>query len=120
MIMGFIRQRLCTHARTHTRFDVGVEAYTQVCTHDVRDAAAYAVRPLQAVECMQPSIPNLRKPYSQKVPLPQVRECATALLHIAKRERIPIFLIGHVTKACCYPRMAPALEPLTAADVKST
>ena len=28
----------------------------------------------------------------------QVRECATALLHVAKRERIPIFLIGHVTK----------------------
>ena len=28
----------------------------------------------------------------------QVRECATALLHVAKRERIPIFLVGHVTK----------------------
>ncbi len=27
-----------------------------------------------------------------------MRECATALLHVAKRERIPIFLIGHVTK----------------------
>lgn len=29
----------------------------------------------------------------------QVRECATALLHVAKREGIPIFLVGHVTKA---------------------
>ena len=28
----------------------------------------------------------------------QVRECATALLHVAKRERVPIFLVGHVTK----------------------
>ncbi len=28
----------------------------------------------------------------------QVRECATALLHVAKREKIPVFLIGHVTK----------------------
>lgn len=28
----------------------------------------------------------------------QVRECATALLHIAKGQNIPIFLIGHVTK----------------------
>ncbi len=31
----------------------------------------------------------------------QVRECATALLHVAKREKVPIFLIGHVTKASC-------------------
>eukprot|EP00884_Botryococcus_braunii_P007732 jgi/Botrbrau1/16960/Bobra.49_2s0023.1 len=29
----------------------------------------------------------------------QVRECATALLHVAKREGVPIFLVGHVTKA---------------------
>lgn len=29
----------------------------------------------------------------------QVRECATALLHIAKRHDIPIFLVGHVTKS---------------------
>lgn len=28
-----------------------------------------------------------------------MRECATALLHVAKREGIPIFLVGHVTKA---------------------
>lgn len=28
----------------------------------------------------------------------QVRECASALLQVAKRERIPIFLVGHVTK----------------------
>lgn len=27
-----------------------------------------------------------------------MRECATALLHVAKRERIPVFLVGHVTK----------------------
>ena len=36
-------------------------------------------------------------------PLPplsvQVRECATALLQVAKRERIPVFLVGHVTKS---------------------
>ena len=31
----------------------------------------------------------------------QVRECATALLHVAKREKIPVFLIGHVTKVRC-------------------
>ena len=29
----------------------------------------------------------------------QVRECATALLHIAKKYDIPIFLVGHVTKS---------------------
>jgi DNA repair protein RadA/Sms len=28
-----------------------------------------------------------------------VRECATALLHVAKRQGVPIFLVGHVTKA---------------------
>lgn len=28
----------------------------------------------------------------------QVRECASALLQVAKRERVPIFLVGHVTK----------------------
>ena len=27
-----------------------------------------------------------------------MRECATALLYVAKRENIPVFLIGHVTK----------------------
>lgn len=29
----------------------------------------------------------------------QVRECATALLHVAKRQGVPVFLVGHVTKA---------------------
>ena len=29
----------------------------------------------------------------------QVRECAAALLHTAKREDIPMFLVGHVTKS---------------------
>lgn len=29
----------------------------------------------------------------------QVRECSTALLHMAKRLKTPIFLVGHVTKA---------------------
>ncbi|PSC73730.1 DNA repair [Micractinium conductrix] len=29
----------------------------------------------------------------------QVRECATALLQVAKRERVPVFLVGHVTKS---------------------
>lgn len=29
----------------------------------------------------------------------QVRECATALLHVAKKHDIPIFLVGHVTKS---------------------
>jgi DNA repair protein RadA/Sms len=28
----------------------------------------------------------------------QVRECATALLHVAKRQGVPMFLVGHVTK----------------------
>ena len=28
----------------------------------------------------------------------QVRECATALLHVAKGQGIPMFLVGHVTK----------------------
>ena len=36
-------------------------------------------------------------------PNTQVRECATALLHVAKREKIPIFPIGHVTKVRCCP-----------------
>lgn len=27
-----------------------------------------------------------------------MRECTTALLHIAKQRRLPIFLVGHVTK----------------------
>lgn len=34
-----------------------------------------------------------------RLPLPQVRECATALLHVAKPHDIPIFLVGHVTKS---------------------
>ena len=29
----------------------------------------------------------------------QVRECATALLHAAKRSGAPVFLVGHVTKS---------------------
>lgn len=29
----------------------------------------------------------------------QVRECASALLQVAKREKIPVFLVGHVTKS---------------------
>jgi len=29
----------------------------------------------------------------------QVRECASALLQVAKSERIPVFLVGHVTKS---------------------
>ena len=29
----------------------------------------------------------------------QVRECATALLHVAKQNDIPVFLVGHVTKS---------------------
>jgi DNA repair protein RadA/Sms len=29
----------------------------------------------------------------------QVRECASALLQVAKRQRIPVFLVGHVTKS---------------------
>lgn len=29
----------------------------------------------------------------------QVRECASALLQVAKAERIPVFLVGHVTKS---------------------
>jgi len=29
----------------------------------------------------------------------QVRECATALLQVAKRENIPVFIVGHVTKS---------------------
>ncbi len=43
----------------------------------------------------------------------QVRECATALLHVAKREGVPIFLVGHVTKArpgapaCTMPLIQP-------------
>ena len=35
----------------------------------------------------------------QTLLLLQVRECATALLHIAKQHDIPIFLVGHVTKS---------------------
>ncbi len=32
------------------------------------------------------------------VGLAKVRECATALLHVAKRQGVPVFLVGHVTK----------------------
>ena len=32
----------------------------------------------------------------------QVRECATALLHVAKRQGVPLFLVGHVTKTGPY------------------
>ncbi|GAB4818278.1 hypothetical protein N2152v2_005324 [Parachlorella kessleri] len=28
----------------------------------------------------------------------QVKECATALMQVGKRERVPVFLVGHVTK----------------------
>ena len=28
----------------------------------------------------------------------QVRECATALMRVAKATRVPIFVVGHVTK----------------------
>lgn len=33
------------------------------------------------------------------VQIPQVRECANALLQVAKRTGMAIFLVGHVTKA---------------------
>ena len=38
----------------------------------------------------------------------QVRECATALLQVAKREKVPVFLVGHVTKV----RPNPPCEPV--------
>jgi len=48
----------------------------------------------------------------------QVRECATALLHVAKREKIPIFLIGHVTKVRRPSQLefATSRNPLTNAE----
>ncbi len=46
------------------------------------------------------SIQTLFTPLLQSVPgsVSQVRECALRLIQVAKKEHIPIFLIGHVTK----------------------
>ena len=41
---------------------------------------------------------RLQQPSGSSRWMVQVRECTTALLHVAKRERVPIFLVGHVTK----------------------
>ena len=46
----------------------------------------------------------------------QVRECATALLHVAKRQGVPVFLVGHVTKtgAASSRQCTPTLEDAVA------
>eukprot|EP00898_Chlorokybus_atmophyticus_P005373 jgi/Chlat1/5837/Chrsp4S06356 len=61
---------------------------------------------LEAIQRMQPRavvIDSIQTVYLDEVTgsagsVSQVRECATALLHAAKRQGPPIFLIGHVTK----------------------
>ncbi len=40
-----------------------------------------------------------------------MRECATALLHVAKGQGIPMFLVGHVTKTGDIAGGNPTLKP---------
>ena len=57
-----------------------------------------------AAQCCPSTLPPRRRCWCLSPPTPalprrQVRECATALLQVAKRERLPVFLVGHVTKS---------------------
>ncbi|CAK0785961.1 hypothetical protein CVIRNUC_009174 [Coccomyxa viridis] len=69
-------------------------------------SATRLVDVLQEVVAMQPRavvIDSIQTVYLDDVSgsagsVSQVRECATALLHVAKRQGVPIFLVGHVTK----------------------
>jgi len=61
---------------------------------------------LEAIESLNPnlvivdSIQTIYNPVLQSAPgsVSQVRECALQFLSVAKNKRLPIFLIGHVTK----------------------
>lgn len=63
-------------------------------------------RILQHVERLEPQLVvvdsiqavHLQELQSSAGSISQVRECATALLHTAKANNIPMFLVGHVTK----------------------
>ena len=62
---------------------------------------------LDAVLTLRPSaliVDSIQTVYLDDLPssagsVVQVRECASALLQVAKRERMPVFLVGHVTKS---------------------
>ncbi|BDA50962.1 DNA repair protein RadA [Coccomyxa sp. Obi] len=70
-------------------------------------SATRLVDVLQEIVAMQPRaviIDSIQTVYLDDVTgsagsVSQVRECATALLHVAKRQGVPVFLVGHVTKA---------------------
>ncbi|EIE18597.1 DNA repair protein rada [Coccomyxa subellipsoidea C-169] len=70
-------------------------------------SATRLVEVLQEIVAMQPRaviIDSIQTVYLDDVTgsagsVSQVRECATALLHVAKRQGVPVFLVGHVTKA---------------------
>lgn len=58
--------------------------------------------------CLAVCPPLLQRPsaeltflsFASVSPPSQVRECATALLHVAKRERVPVFLVGDMSVGC--------------------
>ena len=62
---------------------------------------------LEAVLRLQPRaliVDSIQTVYLDDLPssagsVVQVRECTSALLQVAKREKIPVFLVGHVTKS---------------------
>ncbi len=62
---------------------------------------------LQQIEQMQPQlvvVDSIQAIYSRQLQsaagtVSQVRTCASELLHLCKRANIPLFLVGHVTKA---------------------
>ncbi|KAK9902071.1 hypothetical protein WJX75_003182 [Coccomyxa subellipsoidea] len=70
-------------------------------------SATRLVDVLQEIVAMQPRaviIDSIQTVYLDDVTgsagsVSQVRECTTALLHVAKRQGVPVFLVGHVTKA---------------------
>lgn len=62
---------------------------------------------LQHVEALAPRavvVDSIQTVYAEELTsgpgsVSQVRECAARLLHVAKHRHVPIFLVGHVTKA---------------------
>lgn len=62
---------------------------------------------LDCIATLQPRaviVDSIQTMYLDELPssagsIVQVRECAAALLQVAKRERVPILLVGHVTKS---------------------
>ena len=113
---GLGRARLPSEAAS-TRGQEGGVPLRSACHH--RPPPSWPARPAP------PRPPALTSPahtHARLLP-PQVRECATALLQVAKRERIPVFLVGHVTKSgdlaggrgCVSWALLPAMGPRRAA-----